>query len=95
MIFSHVLYQLSYLARQKNPPEPLGARAGSSPEQPDPTGSPLPPARAGSTYRRPSKIDDETIQLEGKAHRQLKSQRHRPPDPLRGKRRPAAALQNK
>ena len=29
MIFSHVLYQLSYLAQTKNPLEPLLARAGS------------------------------------------------------------------
>ena len=29
MIFSHVLYQLSYLAPTKTPPEPTRARAGS------------------------------------------------------------------
>ena len=29
MIFSHVLYQLSYLAETKNPPEPVEARAGN------------------------------------------------------------------
>ena len=30
MIFSHVLYQLSYLAQTKNPPEPVKARTGSN-----------------------------------------------------------------
>ena len=32
MIFSHVLYQLSYLALTKNPSEPPEARTGSSGE---------------------------------------------------------------
>ena len=30
MIFSHVLYQLSYLAQKKKPPEPLKVRTGSN-----------------------------------------------------------------
>ena len=30
MIFSHVLYQLSYLAQTKNPPEPPEARTGET-----------------------------------------------------------------
>jgi hypothetical protein len=30
MIFSHVLYQLSYLAQTKNPPVPLEARTGKA-----------------------------------------------------------------
>ena len=34
MIFSHVLYQLSYLAQKKNPPEPRGA-GGESRERPE------------------------------------------------------------
>jgi hypothetical protein len=34
MIFSHVLYQLSYLALTKNPSEPPEARTGSSGEGP-------------------------------------------------------------
>ena len=29
MIFSHVLYQLSYLAQTKKPPEPIAVRAGT------------------------------------------------------------------
>ena len=34
MIFSHVLYQLSYLAQTKNPPNPLEGEGGKSSEKP-------------------------------------------------------------
>ena len=49
MIFSHVLYQLSYLAETKNPPEPIAARAGSVSRGKIANASPLPPTFAGST----------------------------------------------
>ena len=54
MIFSHVLYQLSYLAQTKNPPEP-GRRGRESSGEGRLTGSPLPPTFAGSTCRRQSR----------------------------------------
>ena len=54
MIFSHVLYQLSYLAQTKNPPEP-GRHGREDREEGRSTGSPLPPAFAGSTCRNPSR----------------------------------------
>ena len=54
MIFSHVLYQLSYLAQTKNPPEP-GRRGRESSGEGRATGSPLPPTFAGSTCRRRSR----------------------------------------
>ena len=57
VIFSHVLYQLSYLARQKNRPDRSG-RGRESCQEAGLTGFPLPPAPAGSTYRPPSKIAD-------------------------------------
>ena len=48
MIFSHVLYQLSYLAQTKNPPEPPEARTGKTRGQPD-----LPASRSRPLSRAP------------------------------------------
>jgi hypothetical protein len=59
MIFSHVLYQLSYLAQTKNPPEPAEARTGVSgegPALPAPRSRPLeraPRISHGPKYRLP------------------------------------------
>ena len=78
MIFSHVLYQLSYLAEIKNPPEPVAARAGSVSRGECAIASLPPPTFAGSTCRRPS--------------REQMSASAPPSGPRRGKRRHWAAL---
>jgi hypothetical protein len=77
MIFSHVLYQLSYLAQTKNPPEPPAARTGASGEGPA-----LPAPRSRPRARAP-RI------RHGPKNRLLHSLSS---EPGRGKRRPAAAL---
>ena len=74
MIFSHVLYQLSYLAETKNPPEPIATRAGSVSRDQITSVSLLPPTFAGSACRLPS--EEQTLASEppsgatrGKRHR--------------------------
>ena len=79
MIFSHVLYQLSYLAETKTPPEPIAARAGSVSRGKLTNASPLPPTFAGSTS--------------GFLSREQISASAPPLGPTRGKRRHTAALQ--
>ena len=52
MIFSHVLYQLSYLARKKKPPEPeTGTDGGDNGRGIGVRHPPRSPPGAGSTYR--------------------------------------------
>ena len=56
MIFSHVLYQLSYLAPTKQKTaRAFRAAGGKLVGEAGFSGSPLPPATAGSTYPRPSR----------------------------------------
>ena len=65
MIFSHVLYQLSYLAQTKNPPEPPEARTGvcgEGPALPAPRSRPLeraPRISHGPKHRLPHTLSYE------------------------------------
>ena len=77
MIFSHVLYQLSYLAQTKNPPEP-GRRGRES-------------AAKDRLYRLPAPARTGGLHVSVTVH-SIGFATLAPDPPLRGKRRPAAAL---
>jgi hypothetical protein len=81
MIFSHVLYQLSYLAPDKKPARATGGADGIDRRGTGATGLSLPSAFADSTYPTPSRAAASSTRL-----------RCPTVHPKHGKRRPAAAL---
>jgi hypothetical protein len=78
MIFSHVLYQLSYLAQTKNPPSPLRARAGNH--------------RRSRCYRLPAPARLRGLHVSSTVQKLDVRNAHLLGSSQRGKRRPAAAL---
>ena len=78
MIFSHVLYQLSYLAQTKNPPEPPGRERGT--------------LAISRRYRRLAPARTRGLHVSETVQRTGFCKPFPPVGPERGKRRPEAAL---